>query len=137
MCPLCDDTGWKPIVEHGSRRVVRCDCWRDRSAGDRLAKALIPSRYKSCTLDSFRPYNESLKQAVARARRFVEDYPVVDRGLLLLGLAGVGKTHVAVGTLKEVVGKTAATAVFYDTRDLLRTIRSTYDPIVRTSEVSV
>jgi DNA replication protein DnaC len=137
LCPLCDDTGWKPIVENQTRRVVRCDCWRDRSAGDRLSKALIPSRYRSCTLDSLRPYNESLKQAVVRARRFVEDYPVVDRGLLLLGLAGVGKTHVAVGTLKEVVGKTAATAVFYDTRDLLRTIRSTYDPIVRTSEVSV
>jgi DNA replication protein DnaC len=102
-----------------------------------LSKALIPPRYKNCTLDSFRPYNDSLKQAVARARRFVEEYPVVDRGLLLLGLAGVGKTHIAVGTLREVVRKTAATAMFYDTRDLLRTIRGTYDPVARASEVSI
>ena len=137
MCPLCDDTGWKSIDDHGVRRVVRCDCWRDRTASDRLARALIPARYRSCTLETFRPYNESLRAAVAKAGRFVDDYPVVDRGLLLLGLAGVGKTHLAVGTLREVVQKTAATALFYDTRDLLRTIRSTYDPVVRASEVSV
>jgi DNA replication protein DnaC len=137
MCSLCDDTGWKPIEENGTRRVVRCDCWRDRTAEDRLTRALIPSRYRNCTLETFRPYNESLRQAVDRARRFVEEFPAIDRGLLLLGLAGVGKTHIAVGTLKEVVRKTAATALFYDTRDLLRTIRSTYDPVVRASEVSV
>jgi DNA replication protein DnaC len=137
MCALCDDTGWKAIDDDGVRRVVRCDCWRDRTASDRLARALIPARYRNCTLETFRPYNESLRAAVARARRFVDDYPVVDRGLLLLGLAGVGKTHLAVGTLRAVVQKTAATALFYDTRDLLRTIRSTYDPIVRASEVSV
>ena len=89
MCPLCDDTGWKSIDDHGVRRVVRCDCWRDRTASDRLARALIPARYRSCTLETFRPYNESLRAAVAKAGRFVDDYPVVDRGLLLLGLAGV------------------------------------------------
>jgi DNA replication protein DnaC len=137
MCALCDDTGWKPLDVDGTRRVVRCECWRERAAGDRLSKSLIPTRYRNCTLDSFRPYNESLRQGLAKARRFVDDYPVVDRGLLLLGLAGVGKTHIAVGTLKEIVSKVGARAIFYDTRDLLRTIRSTYDPVARTSEVSI
>jgi DNA replication protein DnaC len=137
MCLLCDDTGWKPVDDNGTRRVARCDCWRDRTAGDRLSSAQIPSRYKNCTLESFRPYNESLRQAIATARRFVDAFPVVDRGLLLLGLAGVGKTHIAVGALKEVVQKTGATALFYDTRNLLRTIRNTYDPIVRATELSV
>jgi DNA replication protein DnaC len=137
MCLLCDDTGWKPIEVNGTRRVVRCDCWRERTIGDRLSKALIPTRYKNCTLESLRPYNESLRQGVVRARRFIDEYPVVERGLLLLGLAGVGKTHIAVGTLKEIVRKTGATAIFYDTRDLLRTIRGTYDPVARASEVSI
>lgn len=137
MCSLCDDTGWKPVEVNGTHRVVRCDCWRERTIGDRLSRALIPTRYKNCTLESLRHYNESLRQGVVKARRFIDDYPAVDRGLLLLGLAGVGKTHIAVGTLKEIVRKTGATAIFYDTRDLLRTIRGTYDPVARTSEVSI
>ena len=29
-CPLCDDTGWKPIEIDGVRRVVRCGCWRQQ-----------------------------------------------------------------------------------------------------------
>ena len=38
-CPaeLCDDTGWKPLDEHGVRRVVRCDCKRQQAGGMRLA----------------------------------------------------------------------------------------------------
>ena len=136
-CPICDDTGWKPIEDDGVRRVVRCDCWRERTAGGRVSQALIPTRYKGCTLDSFRAYNDSLEKAALTARRFADAFPVVERGLLLLGLAGVGKTHLAVGALREVVRRTGATALFYDTRDLLRTIRGTYDPVVRTSEVSI
>jgi DNA replication protein DnaC len=136
-CPICDDTGWKAIDDRGVRRVARCDCWRESLGQRYLAKSLIPTRYRTCTLDSFRPYNDSLRQALDKARRFVEAYPVVDRGLLLLGLAGVGKTHVAVGVLKDVIQRTSARAIFYDTRELLRAIRGTYDPVARTSEISV
>lgn len=136
-CAQCDDTGWKPVDTNGIRRVVRCDCWRERVGEMRLADANIPKRYQHCTLDTLRAYNDSLKDAVASAKRFVESYPVVDRGLLLLGHAGVGKTHIAVGVLRAVIQKTAVRGLFYDTRELLKTIRSTYDPVVRTSETSV
>ena len=67
----------------------------------------------------------------------MEAFPVADRGLLLLGHAGVGKTHVAVGVLRAVIEKTGAQGLFYDTRDLLKTIRSTYDPVVKASESSI
>ena len=137
MCPLCDNTGWKPIEENGTRRVVRCDCWRERLAADRLAASSIPSRYKHCTLETIRTYNEPIRKAVAAAHRFVEMFPVADRGLLLLGLAGVGKTHIAVGVLRAVIQKCAATGVFYHTPELLKTIRGSYDPTIRTSEMSV
>ncbi len=39
--------------------------------------------------------------------------------------------------LKAIVEKSAARALFYDTRDLLRVIRSTYDPSIRTTELEV
>src|SRR5579862_7128679 len=136
-CPLCDDTGWKPVDEQGIRRVVRCDCWREQIGEHRLADANIPKRYVHCTLANFAAYNESLEQAVVKARRVAESFPVSAKGLRLEGQPGVGKTHVAVAVLKQVIQTAGARGLFYDTRDLLRVIRSTYDPSIRTTELEV
>jgi DNA replication protein DnaC len=136
-CPLCDDTGWKPIDESGVRRVVRCDCWREQLGQHRLADANIPKRYLHCTLANFAAYNESLEQAVVKARRVAESFPVTARGLLLEGQPGVGKTHLAVAVLKQVIQTSGARGLFYDTRDLLRIIRSTYDPSIKTTETEI
>jgi len=137
-CPLCDDTGWKPVDDaHGVRRVVRCDCWRDSVGRTRLGDANIPKRYQHCSLANFATYNESLDRAAAQARRLVEAFPAVTRGLFLEGQPGVGKTHLAVAVLKQVIQTTGARGLFYDTRDLLRVIRSTYDPSIRTTELEV
>jgi DNA replication protein DnaC len=135
-CPICDDTGWKPIEEGGVRRVVRCDCWRDRIVHDRLGDANIPKRYLHCTFDNFTAYNESLEQAVAKARHVADSFPV-SRGLLFEGQPGVGKTHLAVAVLKQVIETAGVRGLFYDTRDLLRVIRSTYDASIRTTELEV
>jgi DNA replication protein DnaC len=138
-CPICDGTGWKPIDDPatGVRRVVRCDCWREQIGRDRLADANIPTRYLHCTLDNFTAYNESLELAVAKARRVAQAFPVNTRGLLLEGDPGVGKTHLAVAVLKQIIEATGARGIFYDTRDLLRIIRSTYDPSIRTTELEI
>jgi DNA replication protein DnaC len=140
-CPLCDDTGWKPVEEAAGaggtvRRVVRCDCWRDAAVKLRLTEANIPRRYQHCTIDNFTAYNESLKRAAAAARRLADAFPAASKGLFLEGQPGVGKTHLAVAVLKEVVTR-GGHGLFYDTRDLLRVIRSTYDPSIRTTELEV
>jgi len=136
-CPQCDDTGWKPVEDNGVRRVVRCDCWLQQVGRHRLADANIPKRYQHCTLDNFAAYNETLEKAVAHAKRIAEAFPIVTRGLLLEGQPGVGKTHLAVAVLKQVIDHSGARGLFYDTRDLLRVIRSTYDPSIRTTELEI
>ncbi len=137
-CPLCDDTGWKPIEEGGRRRVVRCDCWRSQLIDRVIAEARIPRRYQHCDLGNFVTYaNESLERAVAHARTLADAYPVLDKGLFFLGPPGVGKTHLAVAVLRRISERTGARSIFYDTRELLRVIRHTYDPVVRTSESDV
>jgi DNA replication protein DnaC len=136
-CPWCDDTGWRPVEERGVRRVVRCDCWKQSTSERRLADAHIPKRYQHCTIDKLRAYNESLGEAVHSASRFVDAYPAVDRGLLFLGHAGVGKTHLAVAILRAVIQNTGVPGLFFDTRELLKTIRSSYDPVVRASETGI
>ena len=146
-CPLCDDTGWKPaggeLGQGESHRVVRCDCWREQVGQKRLADANIPRRYQHCTLGNVSAYNESLERAVEQAKRAVERFTFAKsrqeqgRGLLLEGQPGVGKTHLAVAVLKQVIQTTGARGLFYDVRDLLRVIRSTYDPNIRTTEIEV
>lgn len=139
-CELCDDTGWKPVEAasgDGIRRVARCDCQREKVIRDRIASANIPKRYQHCTIANFTAYNESLEKAVDRARRVADAFPVVSKGLFLEGQPGVGKTHLAVAVLRQVVHATGAFGLFYDTRDLLRVIRSTYDPSIRTTELEV
>jgi DNA replication protein DnaC len=138
-CPFCDDTGWKSDGDGagGVRRVVRCDCWRDNIGRERLAGANIPKRYQHCTLASFTSYNESLKRAVVQARLVADAFPDVSKGLFLEGQPGVGKTHLAVAVLKQAIQTTGARGLFYDTRDLLRLIRSTYDPATRTTELDI
>jgi DNA replication protein DnaC len=138
-CPLCDDTGWKAIDDPstGVRRVTRCDCWRDNLGRQRLADANIPKRYQHCTIANFSAYNESLERAAEKARQFAGAFPAAGKGIFLEGQPGVGKTHLAVAVLKQVIQTTGATGLFYDTRDLLRIIRSTYDPSIRTTELEI
>ncbi len=140
-CDLCDDTGWKPLEIQGpsgvTRQVVRCDCRRDQLGQQRLAASNIPKRYQHCTIANFTSYNESLDKAAAQARAIADRFPAVTKGLFLEGQPGVGKTHLAVAVLKQVIQTTGARGLFYDTRDLLRLIRSTYDPSIRTTELEV
>src|SRR5690242_2765382 len=136
-CEFCDDTGWKPLEQNGIRRVVRCDCRRAKVGQERLADSNIPKRYQHCTIANFTAYNESLERAAVHAAAMADAFPAVARGLFLEGQPGVGKTHLAVAVLKHVIGTTGARGLFYDTRDLLRVIRSTYDPSIRTTELQI
>ena len=136
-CEWCDDTGWKPAERNGVRHVVRCDCWRERVGQQRLADANIPQRYQHCTIAGFAAYNDSLERAAAHARRIAESFPAIAKGLFLEGQPGVGKSHLAVAVLTQVIEASGAHGLFYDTRDLLRVIRSTYDPSIRTTELEV
>src|SRR4026208_705977 len=137
-CPLCDDTGWKPVEKHGVRGGEAGGCGRDGPTGRLLEQARVPPRYRRCELDTFVTYpNEKLLGAVKQAQRFADEVPAIPRGLGRIAPPGIGKTHLAVAVLRRVIVTKGARGLFYDTRDLLRVIRSTYNPTVKTAEMDV
>lgn len=125
-CERCHDSYWLTDVVDGVEHVRRCDCWRAALSAHQLANARLPQRYRHCELDNFETNTDTLREALRRGRAFVDAFPVVDRGLLLRGRHGVGKTHLAVAILKAVVGQKGARAYFYETRELLKLVRDSY-----------
>lgn len=136
-CSICDDTGWKAIVDDGVPRVTRCDCWHQRLYESLLKNARIPRRYAHCEFTNFETHTDSQREAHRKAMRLVEQFPVVDRGLLFFGDPGVGKTHLAIALMKEAIRRKGARAVFYETRELLKLVRDTYTNQAEATELEV
>lgn len=125
----------------GIERVTRCDC-QLKSRPERLLKqARIPKRYEHCELTEFFTDHDGAHPAVGRAllsaKAFVAEYPVEKTGLLLTGPIGVGKTHIAVGTMQELMRNKAIGCLFYDYRELLKEIQNSYNASVQATELEV
>jgi DNA replication protein DnaC len=142
-CPQCGGSGWKtiPATPLKPQSVIRCECRVDNWSERLLKKARIPARYEHCVLSNFDSdfpgANRGLAGALFQANRFVEEYPVETTGLMLLGPIGVGKTHLAVGVLRELVLQKNAPCLFYDYRELLKEIQNSYNASVQTTELEI
>jgi DNA replication protein DnaC len=130
LCPHCGGTGWSLVEEEGQELVRRCECAESQRRRRLLEQANIPARYRHCTLASFELWNEQ-DPTLIRSRRavqeFVDLYPEVDKGLLLMGPVGTGKTHLAVAALQELVTGKGVAARFVDFTALVLEIQMTFD----------
>jgi DNA replication protein DnaC len=128
--------------------AVPCDCTGSNRAQQALVRARIPKRYEHCDFENFDtdPYlegpegsawNGSLAQARVVVEAFARNYPAGgETGLLLMGPCGVGKTHLAVATLRQLMQR-GHEARFCDYRELLKEIQASYDPDHPVSELGV
>ena len=129
-CSRCDDTGWELIEKAGREFVRRCECAEGIRREKLLDKAGVPGRYRHCTLDGFENWNAddpTLVRGLRAIREFVDLWPEGDKGLLLMGPVGTGKTHLAVATLQELITSKGVQARFQDFTSLVLEIRMTFD----------
>lgn len=137
VCPTCGGTGWKDVVTGSERRVARCGCFLQTQAKHILAASEIPARYAGCEFSNYETGgNDSLAAAKIKIETWAVQYPLDRGGLLLVGPSGVGKTHLSVAALKQLIEK-GVHCLFCDYRELLKKIQNSYNPSVQATELEL
>ena len=136
-CPLCGGGGWVLESADGHKKAHPCVCRGEAITKARLDAAGIPQRYRDCTLENFSDNHVSLTKARTAAREFVETYPAIEAGLLLVGASGRGKTHLACAILSELVRTKGVSGLYVDFSELLMKIQTSFRPDADMSKESV
>jgi len=138
VCEFCFGTGTRlELSEGGIKGAVICDCRRSNSGTRSLEAARIPPRFRQCSFHNYYPKNDSQYFAHSFASRLADEFPAVESGLLFMGSVGVGKTHLAIAVLKELISKKGVRCLFFESGSLLKAIQDSYNPVSQTSEMRV
>jgi len=137
------------------RMAVPCECTIADKRSRVLERARLPKRYQHCNFESYdtdqydrdthgaeaEAWNRSLAQAKLIVQGFARNFlPIAasaeNHGLMLMGSCGVGKTHLAVAALEEIILR-GHSGLFYDYRELLKEIQDSYNPESNSTEMGV
>src|ERR1700686_3853172 len=149
-CALCKGTGWKMVPRKdgaAGQMAVACECGMEERAEKVMERARVPNRYEHCDFESYATdladgktwttqHEQQLKQAKLLTQGFVRDYPATEKGLLLMGPSGAGKTHLAVAALKELIRR-GHNGMFCAYRELLKEIQPSYNPASESTEMRI
>ena len=90
----------------------------------------IPGKFANSTLEIYKPIGLQNKKALSRAKDFLDDFHKMaresNRGLLFAGGPGLGKTHLVVSILKQLILEEGVDGKFVDFFQLLSDIRYGY-----------
>lgn len=123
QCEKCRDTGF---VKTEGGKVKLCECRFKEKDVNRLLR--IPKRFWNASFYNYIPETPSQHTALLKSKQFVYTFnPEEGKGLTFVGNPGVGKTHLAVAILKEIYNYKRIRGVFFDTKDLIYTIKFLMD----------
>jgi DNA replication protein DnaC len=128
-CPYCGGRGRREMEINGVLRVGKCRCQR---LVDRVAlfnAAGIPARHAASTMESFRLDVDGARPGWAYTRGWLDRFNPAheNRGLVLSGLPGRGKTHLMCAAVREIVFRHGVAVRFVEFTHLLSRIREGID----------
>ncbi len=136
-CPACNGYGFERYQnERGYEFIAPCKtCGNIRRNIKLYNSANIPAKYSNVLqVDFFQPKGRSLQQALTYVKAFVKNYPH-RRGFLLMGGAGVGKTHLAIAAISELTLEHGVRCMFKDFFYLLSELKEAYTQGLGENEV--
>ena len=134
-CFLCDECDGEGRVFHqndkGEAFLSDCSyCFTLRKRLRILNDSGIPGKFASVTIETYQPIGLQNKRALSRTKDFLDDVKEAPqeshRGLLFMGGPGLGKTHLVVSVLKQLILEEGLDGKFVDFFQLLSDIRHGY-----------
>jgi len=132
QCGECDGEG--RVFHQDDKGVAflsNCNyCFGLRKRLRLLNDSGVPGKFVGATLEIYQPVGLQNKKALSRAKDFLKDIKSAPgkshRGLLFMGGPGLGKTHLVVSVLKNLILEKGVDGKFVDFFQLLSDIRHGY-----------
>ena len=127
-CPLCKDTGWIAVSDERRARRARCTHVRLSHRITAFNEAAIPARHAQSTRVSFVPAGEPMQGFMAINAYLDRFEPGEEnRGLVLHGQVGRGKTHLMIALLRDLIFRYGITARFVEFSHLVGDLKAGFD----------
>ena len=128
-CELCHGRGERLVDVEGVQRMARCRC---QKLPDRIAlfnRSRIPARHYKASFESFDKDLPGSMPGFLSAYKWVNAFQAgqPNRGLVLHGSVGRGKTHLLVAMLRELVLKHGVQVQFVEFSHLLAQLKQGFE----------
>ena len=125
-CGVCRDARYLFERDAAGREFARmCECERRRVRVRLYSEAHVPAKYADAVLDERRRDRHN-QQVFDMLRLLARDYERGQKGLLLMGPAGVGKTWLVAAFIRDLILRHGVPVMFRDFFHLLSDLRSGY-----------
>lgn len=131
QCPNCNGNGkLYEEDERGFSFVADCECTEFLKRLNLLNEANIPGKFLEVDFSTFKVGTKakegSIKYAKTISMEFVKYFGKDNRGLVFMGSPGLGKTHLAVAVIRNLIFEKSIDCKFVDFFQLLSDIRHGY-----------
>lgn len=125
-CPTCEQKKRDEENAALSRKYAQQQI--DAAASRLIGQAAIPPRFKSKTLDGFKTDTDEQKKALKMCKAYVERWERVKTNgncIVMIGVPGTGKTHLAVGIAQELI-KQGSSAIYTRASSIVQAVKETF-----------